>query len=160
MVGIRTQFHPPYSLQVEHIPKLPGPFDKRFLPRLVKVKSRSETKAQALQSARPLLRAKQRQAKDAKRGYVKRALAPAERVLKQALWPLLGQLQPPKGNGCARYNSTRPHPEDSSQPLCLKSHSGPKTLGGLLARGRPQCDHVSLDVCKPRRGIGLGASLV
>lgn len=102
-------------------PSYQVPLTSAFLPRLVKVKSRSETKAQALQSVQPLLRARQRQAKDAKRGYVKRALAPAGRVLKQALWPPLGQLQPPKGNGCARYNSARPHPEDSSQPVPEKS---------------------------------------
>lgn len=58
-------------------PNYQVPLTSAFLLRLVKVKSRSETKAQSLQSARPLLRARQRQAKDAKRGYVKRPLAPA-----------------------------------------------------------------------------------
>lgn len=63
----RWRTHPSYQV----------PLTSDFLLRLVKVKSRSETEAQALRSARALLRARQRQAKDAKRDYVKRPLAPA-----------------------------------------------------------------------------------
>lgn len=59
-------------------------------------------------------------------------------MLKQALWPPPGQLQPPRGNGCARYNWARPRPECSSESLCLKSYFESKCRGGALSRARPQ----------------------